>query len=121
MQDGGMQALHGGDHYKKLKYQKYRYSSCAILVLYICAILYSCSPPCRDVLEIYSGVPAMIRKRVCRSTGVSEVTLQNRFATVMFASDAIQGTGRGFTGTFSSYGLCPIVAIIFCACHRFLI
>ena len=30
-----MQALHGGDHYKELKYQKYRYSSSAVLVLHV--------------------------------------------------------------------------------------
>lgn len=82
---------------------------------------YSCSPPCKDVLEVYSGVPTTLRKRVCRSTCVFEVTLQNRFATVMFTTDAIQGTGRGFTGNFSSYGLCLTIAIIFCSCHRVLI
>ena len=66
-----------------------------------------CSLPCKDAVVIYKGsrYDNIVRKSVCKSTGEFSITLGGRIATVLFTTDAIQGTGKGFTGNFVSYGM----------------
>ena len=64
---------------------------------------------------MYAGVAESLhyylRERVYTSKDAFEITLGDRIATVLLRADAVQGTGRGFAGSFSSYGTSLIIDI----------
>lgn len=55
-------------------------------------------------MVVYRGV-ATFNRRICGSHSAFEIALGIRIATVIFTTDAIQGTGTGFRVNFSSYGM----------------
>jgi len=74
------------------------------IVLCHLSIFCSCRPSCSDVVMVYRGV-ATLERRLCGSYSVFEIAMGNRIATVIFRTDAIQGTGTGFRIDFSSEGM----------------
>lgn len=64
-------------------------------------------------MTVYNyAISSNYRRRVCESLGATEVAMGGRVAIVMFITDAIKGTGRGFTGTFSSIGMFQTTGVL---------
>ncbi len=74
------------------------------IVLCHLSIFCSCRPPCSDVVMVYRGATTFER-RLCGNYSVFEIALESYVATVIFRTDAIQGTGTGFRLDFSAEGM----------------
>ena len=73
------------------------------IVLCHLSIFCSCRPTCSDVVMVYHGV-ATLERRLCGSHSVFEIAM-SYITTVIFRTDAIQGTGTGFRLDFSTEGM----------------